>query len=47
MTGPMHDSKVVELHEQGGAGAVTFCMSEEDVLFGMTAAWVETKAGGS
>jgi N-acyl-D-aspartate/D-glutamate deacylase len=38
---------VVKLHEQGGATAITFCMSEEDVLFGMTVPWVATASDGS
>ena len=38
---------VVKLHEQGGAKAVSFSMSEEDLLFGMTIAWVATGSDGS
>ncbi len=38
---------VVKLHEQGGAKAVSFSMSEEDVLFGMTVPWVATGSDGS
>ena len=38
---------VVRLHEQGGAKAVSFSMSEEDVLFGMTVPWVATGSDGS
>ena len=38
---------VVKLHEQGGARAVSFSMSEEDVLFGMTVPWVATASDGS
>jgi len=38
---------VVKLHEQSGAKAITFCMSEEDVLLGMTFPWVATASDGS
>ncbi len=38
---------VVKLHEQGGAKAVSFSMSEEDVMFGMTVPWVATGSDGS
>jgi len=38
---------VVKLHEQGGAKAVSFSMSEEDVLFGMAVPWVATGSDGS
>ncbi|NLS94030.1 MAG: D-aminoacylase [Planctomycetaceae bacterium] len=38
---------VVKLHEQGGAKAVSFSMSEDDVLFGMTVPWVATGSDGA
>jgi quercetin dioxygenase-like cupin family protein len=38
---------VVKLHEQGGAKAVSFSMSDEDVQFGMTVPWVATASDGS
>ncbi len=38
---------VIQLHEQGGAKAVSFSMSDEDVSFGMTVPWVATGSDGS
>jgi N-acyl-D-aspartate/D-glutamate deacylase len=38
---------VVKLHEQGDAKAVSFSMSEEDVVFGMTVPWVATGSDGA
>lgn len=38
---------VVKLHEQGGAKAVSFSMSDDDVMFGMAVPWVATGSDGS
>ena len=38
---------VLELHALGGVKAVNFCMSENDVCFGMNTAWVATASDGS
>lgn len=38
---------VLELHALGGVKAVNFCMSEDDVCFGMNTAWVATASDGS